>query len=134
MKGEWQMDAIATRSREMLPRLVDLDRRVADALGTRSLPDLNKAYEALAARASESEAHLEAGNEACGCDVALSNLVIVVGFAINKLDGAGRYQDWMRGESLGLLQDYHSLAEACAEDSGRARFVSRIRPELIETL
>lgn len=134
MKGEWQMDAIATRSREMLPRLVDLDRRVADALAAKSLPDLAKVYEALTARAAEGEAHLEAGNEACGCDVALSNLVIVVGFAINKLDGEGRYQDWMREESLGLLQDYHSLAEACAEDSGRARFSSRIRPELIETL
>lgn len=128
------MDAIAARSREMLSPLVDLDRRVAAALGARSLPDLLKVYEALTKRAGESEAHLEGGGEACGCDVALSNLVIVVGFAINKLDGEGRYQDWMREESLGLLQDYHSLAEACAEDSGRARFVSRIGRELIETL
>ena len=134
MEGERQMDAIAQRSREMLPPLVSLDRRIADALAARSLPELTQAYASLTQRVAESETHLENGNDACGCDAALGNLAILVGFAINKLDGEGRYQDWMAGESLELLENYRSLAAACAEDSGRATFKSRIEPALIETL
>jgi hypothetical protein len=128
------MDAIVQRSREMLPPLVSLDRRLADALAARSLPDLTQAYAYLTERVAESEAALDAGMDACGCDVALGNLVIVVGFAINKLDGEGRYEDWMRDQSVELLENYRSLAAACAEDSGRATFVSRIGRDLIENL
>lgn len=128
------MDAVAVRSREMLPPLVGLDIRVAGALADRSLSALSDAYADLSDRVGKSETYLEAGNPACGCDVALGNLLIIVGFAINKLDGEGRYQDWMREQSLELLETYRSLAAACAEDSGRATFASRIDAQLIETL
>jgi hypothetical protein len=128
------MDAVVARSRAMMEPLVALDRAVADALEARSLAALSGAYEKLRAHAEAIEAHMEAGEHACGCDVALTNLLVIVGFAVNKLDGEGRYQDWMRDESLNLLASYRDMASDCAADTGRAKFASRLTAHHIETL
>lgn len=128
------MGAVAARSREMMAPLLAVDARVAAAMAARSLPALSETYTELSAQAEASEAHLASGNPACGCDVALTSLAVVVGFAINKLDGEGRHEDWMRDESLALFQNYQHLAAACAEDAGQPAFASHIRVQDIETL
>lgn len=132
--GGPQMDAVVVRSRVMLEPLRMLDRAVTEALETRSLEQLSEAYAQLTARVEATQAELDAGEDACGGDIALTNLLIITGFALNKLDGEGRYQDWMQGQSLSLLASYHSLAAACATDAGEAKFVSRLAARHIETL
>ncbi len=125
---------LAERSQAAVEPLLALDAEVADALQQRSAERLERAYEALKSKADASSEDSAAGEQATGCDVAVLNLVIAVGFALNKLDGKERFEPWMLQESLSLLDDYHISAKDCAEDAGRVGFASKILPELFETL
>lgn len=128
------MTTFADRSRQLLDALVEIDGSAARALASRSVPELRELYSTLSAKTEETEHHMAGGQDACGCDVAATNLVIIVGFAINKLDGGGRYQDWMLEESLDLLESYTALLADCAVDAGRPPQVSRVTPRLFEAL
>jgi len=128
------MTSVAERSRAMIGRLAEIDGQVADALSARSLSGLQAIYSRLHEAAEAADTHMAAGHDACACDVALTNLLIVVGFAINRLDGEGRWQDWMRDEGLDLLQNFFDLARDCAADAGRASHVSRVTARLFEAL
>lgn len=123
----------AERSATVLPITLEMDRGAADALARRSLSDLQAIYAQLQKEADQSEELISDGGVACACDVAHSNLLIVIGFSINKLDGEGRYQDWMEDDSLGLLADYRQLVAACGEDAQSPAF-SGITDEMIEKL
>jgi hypothetical protein len=128
------MDKVTARSRDMIGPLVTLDADVAVALQERSAVKLARAYEALKERSEAGEALTGDESGACGCDVAVMNLVIAVGFALNKLDGLEPYEPWMKSESLELFADYESYANDCARDAGKERFVSEIRPHHFEAL
>lgn len=123
----------AKRSQMLLPITLAIDRRAADALMRKSLSDLEAIYAKLREEADKSEELVTAGGGACACDVAHSSLLTVIGFAINKLNGEGRYQDWMADESLGLLADYRELVTACGEDANSPAF-SGITDDMIEKL
>lgn len=121
------------RSKTLLPITLDIDRRVADALMRKSLSDLQAIYAKLKEEAEKSEELVTGGGGACACDVAHWNLLTLIGFSINKLDGEGRYQDWMEDESLGLLADYREIVAACGEDAKSPAF-SGITDEMIKKL
>ncbi len=112
-----KMDEIQARSRLLLPVTLELEGRAAIAIEGKSVADLKGVYEGIRARSDEAQKHIEAGGNACGCDVALTNLLIAVGFAINKLDGQGRFEPWMDDESLDLLDKFDSFATDCANDA-----------------
>lgn len=123
----------AKRSKALLPSTLEIDRSVADALARKSLPGLQTNYARLQEATEEGEKLVANGGMACACDVAHSNLLIVVGFAINKLDKEGRYQDWMEDDSLGNLANYRELVAACGEDASSRAF-SSITDEMIKHL
>lgn len=107
----------AGRSTAVLPTTLDIDRSAARALEARSLSDLQAIYTRLQKETDKGEALIAGGGTACPCDAATATLLIVIGFAINKLDGEGRYQDWMEDESLSLLADYRAFISTCGEDA-----------------
>ncbi len=111
------MDEIQARSQLLLPVTLELEGRAAIAIESKSAAELKRVYEDIRARSDETQKHMEGGGNACGCDVALTNLLIAVGFAINKLDGQGRFEPWMDDESLDLLEKFDSFATDCANDA-----------------
>jgi hypothetical protein len=117
-RGASAAEPVAERSIRLLPLSIQFDGRTADAVSAKSLPELIALYAELGAHAAATEAARNVGQEACGCDVALANLRIVVGFAINKLDGQGRYQSWMRAESMRLRDQFANFMADCADDAG----------------
>ncbi|TDK36731.1 hypothetical protein E2F50_07350 [Rhizobium deserti] len=121
------------RSREFLPFALEIDRATAEAFANKSVSDLQAIYERLETEADRSQQFLGNGGAATACDVAQSTLLIVVGFSINKMDGQGRYEDWMEDESLRLLSDYRQLVAACGEDA-KTPALSRITEEMIKNL
>jgi hypothetical protein len=127
-------ETIAQRSVRLLPLTVAFDTRTADAFGAKSLPALTKLYAELGAQASATEAARKSGQDACGCDVALANLRIIVGFAINKLDGVGRYQAWMRADSLRLHGEYAGYVADCAADAGAPASPVRLQAKQLKGL
>ena len=127
-------ETIPQRSARLLPLTVAFDHRAADAFGAKSLPALTKLYAELGAQASAIEAARKSGQDACGCDVALTNLRIIVGFAVNKLDGAGRYQAWMRADSVRLQAEYASFVADCAADAGASASPVRLQVKLVKGL
>lgn len=108
----------AERSNALLPTTMEIDREAADALTQKSLPDLQAIYDRLRDETDRGEKLIADGGAACACDVAHSTLFTIIGFAINKLDGEGRYRDWMEDDSLDMLADYRSLVAACGGDAG----------------
>jgi hypothetical protein len=127
-------ETIPQRSARILPLTVAFDQRVADAFGSKSLPALTTLYTELGAHASAAEAARQSGQDACGCDVALANLRVIVGFAVNTLDGAGRYQTWMRAESVRLQSEYASFVADCAADAGAPASPVRLRAKQLKGL
>ena len=127
------MDPVAQRSRDMIAGVSELDARTAQALQDRSLERLHDIYRDLEKKSLDVEKLMSSGGNACGCDVAYASLLVAVGFAVNTLDGEGRYAPWMKIESLRLLDNYKSLANDCAVDAGRTGFNSRIQSQYIET-
>jgi len=123
----------AQRSKTRLPVTLETDRRLMDALTRKSLPDLNTVYAQLHEDVDRIRKRLTDDGTACACDVAHSTLLIIIGFSINKLDGEGRWQDWMEDESLELLENYRRLVAACGEDAGSPAF-SGITDEMIKKL
>ncbi len=127
-------ETIPQRSARLLPLTVAFDHRAADAFGAKALPALTKLYDELGTQASAIEAARKSGQDACGCDVALTNLRIIVGFAVNKLDGAGRYQAWMRADSVRLLGEYARFVADCAADAGASASPVRLQAKLVKGL
>ena len=113
-----QNETIASRSQARLHEVAEFDGRAKQAYESRSLAALQEVYAELQADAAASEQRIAEGRVMTGCDMALSSLLPIVGFAINRIDGGGRYRDWMRGESERLLQSYHASIHDCALDSG----------------
>jgi hypothetical protein len=127
-------ESLAIRSARLLPVAIDLDSRTAAAFSARSLDSLTKIYAELGAAAAASEAARKTGQDACGCDVAFANLRIVVGFAVNKLDGKGRYQSWMQSESQRLRGDFESMLKDCAADARVASVTVRLQAQIVKGL
>ena len=125
---------IAKRSRERLLPTLEFDRRAAAAFQSRAVAELSTLYTQLRAAGAESERLVAAGKSACGCDVAVAKLLIVVGFAVNKLDGKGRYQSWMTDESLQLLADYQGYLVDCAKDAAAAPVTAQLQPHHVKAL
>lgn len=123
----------AARSSALLPTTIEMDGRTADALTRKSLPDLQSIYEQLLEEAERGEKLIADGGSACACDVAYSQLLIVISFSINKLDGGGRYEDWMEDESIERLTSYRELVGACGDDAGSSA-ASGITDEMILAL
>ncbi len=121
------------RSKALLPVTLETDRKAADALARKSLSGLQAIYAHLQGAADKAEELVTNGGGACACDVAHSNLLIIIGFAINKLDGEGRYQVWMEDESLEILEDYRGLVSACSKDARSPAF-SSITDKMIKEL
>lgn len=121
------------RSLRQLPIVLAFDSRLASALRARSLPELRGLREDVGRETENSEALVSEGGTAVACDVALFNLDLIAAFSINKLDGEGRYEDWMEGESIRLLADYRELVDACGKDAGEAA-TSSISTDMIEGL
>lgn len=112
------LETIASRSQARLPEIAEFDGKARHAFESRSLVELQAIYAELQADATANELRRAEGKAVTGCDVALTSLLPIVGFAINRIDGGGRYRDWMRGESVRLLQSYHASINDCATDSG----------------
>ncbi len=127
-------ETVPQRSIRLLPLTVAFDQRSADAFGAKSLAAFIALYAELGAQASVTEAERKSGQDACGCDVALANLRVIVGFAINKLDGAGRYQPWMRADSLRLQREYASFVADCAADAGAPGSPVRLQAKQVKGL
>lgn len=108
---------VSERSKLALAPTLEFERRAAAAFKAKSLAALQGLYSELKDQATATEALLDKGTNASGCDVALTNLLILTGFAINKLDGEGRYEPWMADESLRLLENYQNSATDCATDA-----------------
>ncbi|MUO43006.1 hypothetical protein [Agrobacterium vitis] len=121
------------RSATLLPVTLKLDGNVTDALARKSLSTLQDIYRQLQEETEKGEELVNNNGTASACDVAHSNLLIVVGFAINKLDGEGRYQDWMENESLEKLAEYRELVAACSNDARLPAF-SKITDNMIKQL
>ncbi len=111
------MNDLAERSKTMLPPTLDFERRATEAFTAKSLMDLEGLYSELKAQIEVTEASLEKGINASGCDVAVANLLIIIGFAMNRLGKDGRYEPWMADESLRLLAEYQSSMTDCATDA-----------------
>ncbi len=127
-------ETVKQQSVRLLPTTVALDQRAAAAFELKSLSALTALYADLGSQASATEAARQAGRDACGCDVAIANLRIIVGFAINKLDGQDRYQSWMQAESLKLRNDYNGFLADCATDAGAAVVPNRLQAKLVKGL
>ena len=127
-------DPVAKRSRERLMPTLEFDRRAATAFQSKALTGLSALYTQLRTVGAESESLVAAGKSACGCDVAVTNLLIIVGFAVNKLDGKGRYQPWMKDESLRLLADYQGYLTDCAKDAAAAPITVQLQPHHVKAL
>jgi hypothetical protein len=127
-------ESIAQRSVRLVPFTLEWDRRTAEAFAAKSLTSLTKVYAELGAHATSIEVARKAGQDACGCDVALANLRIIVGFAINKLDGQGRYQPWMRAESARLHNDYETFVADCVTDAGAPASPVRLQVKHVKGL
>lgn len=124
---------LKARSLALLPITRQIDGEAVAALQQRSLPALRALYTRLQAHSGEVETLLAAEGQASACDLALSNLELIVAFAVNKLDGEGRYEDWMEGESIRLLADYRELVPTCAADAGSV-ISSGLQAGMIEAL
>ena len=111
-------ETIASRSQARLPEISEFDGKAKQAFENRSLAALQSIYAELQADSAANEQRLAEGKAVTGCDVAVSSLLPIVGFAINRIDGGGRYRDWMRSESARLLQSFHDSMQDCATDSG----------------
>ena len=56
------------------------------------------------------------------------------GTAVNKLDGAGRYQAWMRAESVRLQGEYASFVADCLADAGAPASAVRLQAKQLKGL
>jgi hypothetical protein len=132
--GAGQMTDLSARSKSELSPALEFDIKAKLAFQARALPDLQSLYTDLKARNAAVEEHTNSGGDACGCDVAMANLLIIVGFAINKLDGGGRYEPWMLDESLNLMDDYTSYMADCAADADAAPAQTELTAQLVKAL
>ena len=112
------MDQVRERSKKLLSPTIAFESRTAKAFETKSLAELQNLYADIALLQDPPEQMETDGVDACGCDVALINLSVIVGFAINKIDGEGRYETWMLEDSLRLLDEYNGFVSDCANDAG----------------
>ena len=85
--GAQPVNAYTDRSQVQLPITLEFERRAKAAFETKELRGFEDLYLDIGNNSGLAEDFVESGT-ACGCDVALSNLLIIVGFAINKLDGS----------------------------------------------
>ncbi len=131
--GAEPVDAYADRSKLQLPVTLEFERRAKAAFETKDLRSFKDLYLDIGNNGGLAEDLQESGT-ACGCDVALSNLIINAGFAINKLDGKGNFQRWMDEESMNLLGSYHDYLKSCASDAGVAAPVPQLTAELVKAL
>jgi hypothetical protein len=115
-----------------LPELSEFDGKARQAFESRSLTALQAIYAELQADAAASEQRFAEGKAITGCDVASSRLLPIVGFAINRIDGGGRYRDWMRGESVRLLQSFHDSIQDCANGSGSPPVTPRLTAQHVK--
>ena len=125
---------LATRSSRLLPQTLAIDQRAAEAFQARSLAALQTLVTDLKKATIATEAHMNSGGNVTGCDVASATLSIVLEFAVNKLDGEGRYQPWMRAQSLKLLADYQGYLQGCSADAGRPSETSQLKPHHVKAL
>jgi hypothetical protein len=125
---------IAERSRAKLPQTLAFETRSAEAFQSKSLASLQKLYDELNEATADADDLQKTGGFACACDVAHSNLLTIVGFAINKLDGEGRYQDWMKDEMLHMLDQYRSYLQNCASDGTLPEREPALTLELVKAL
>ena len=114
------VDQVSERSKTLIGPTIAFEDRAARAVVQKSLADLENLYADIALHQVPVEKLIDEGIDACGCDVALTNLSVIVGFAIDKLDRQGRYQPWMLAESLRLLEEYQGFVSDCAKDAGMA--------------
>lgn len=128
------VETLASRSQLRLPELASFDGRVAEAIAGKSLPALQRLYAELHADSDAADARQAARKVVTGCDLAVSGLLVIVGFAINKLDGAGRYQDWMLDESLTLVEATDESMRDCAHDAGAPSVTPRLTAQLLKAL
>ena len=124
----------AERSSALLQQSLAFDERAKIAFQDRSLTELKALYADLKAAVAVIEAHQKSGGDACGCDVALSNLLIITGFAVNKLDGEGRYEPWMLDESLIMLDMYQGFLINCAADAQAAPAAVQLTAQHLKAL
>lgn len=125
------MDHVSERSKALLPPTISFEERAAKAFASKSLPDLENLYADIALKQEPIEDMETAGINACGCDVAMTNLSVIVGFAINKINGQGRYEPWMLDESLRLLDEYQGFVSDCAKDAGAAPSPKLLNAQLL---
>ena len=128
------MNELAQRSTTQLATVIDLDLRAKEAFMKRSLPELHSLYSDLEKHSAATVDFQKHGGDACGCDVALANLLIIIGFAINKRDGEGRYAAWMEDDSLRLLDEYQAYITDCAKDATAAPASTKLTAQLVKAL
>jgi 1,6-anhydro-N-acetylmuramate kinase len=121
------------RSKERLPTTMEIDGRAADALARKSLSELQAVYARLQEQNDRNERFVVDGGTASACDVANTQLLILIGFSVNKLDGEGRHREWMEDENVALLASYRELVAACGNDAGSPA-ASGITDAMIEAL
>ena len=126
--------AVAQRSEQQLGPTQEFDRRAAQAFQSKSLDDVRRLDADLNSKFVEIEHHAASGGSACGCDVAIAALRIIVGYALNKLDGQGRYQTWMQDESIQLVKKFHDYLTDCAIDAGRSTINLQLEPDHVKAL
>jgi hypothetical protein len=125
---------VVVRSQQRLDPVLALDRQATEAFESKSLESFNKIKVILDTESAAAEALIKAGANASACDVAVEQLHIIVGFAINKLDSSGRYQPWMLDETLSLLTEYQSFIQQCAEDAGHLPVAVKLTSQHVKAL
>ena len=127
-------DEIAKRSLQRLGPTQEFDRRALRAFQSKSVDEMRRLYVDLHSTNRKFERHLDQGKNACGCDVATTTLLIIIGFALNKLDGLGRYQPWMQGESVELVKTFQGHLTDCAFEAGQATINLQLEPDHVKAL
>ena len=128
------MNHVSERSKRLIAPAIAFEQRAAKAFKSKSLSELENLYADIALLQEDPIEMETAGVDACGCDVALINLSVIVGFAMNKLNGQGLYESWMLDQSLELLAEYREVLSDCVSVAAEAAAPELLTAQLLKAL
>jgi hypothetical protein len=114
-------DPIIVRSKRLYPLAVDLERRIATALSSRSSKELNAIYMEAKPLVEDAEAVVTRDEPGSACDVAITSLTIVAGIFGNPETSLKVKQAWARSDGGYIAGSISNFMEACEDDLGIPR-------------